>query len=163
MDLFKYWLDKKKESKWVKLALTDGSYREKPDVPQDYPVNTELATYGDAIIKFCYAEILFEKDCRELSEKIKVFITDERFVTVIAKHYEILKPGLIDYDDDDPNIKKHFSDYSYEKPRKTAGKVKKKSPDKRKATVVEAMIGAIYKETHDLEEITKLLDAWRQL
>ncbi len=38
---------------------------------------------------------------------------------------------------------------------------KKESPDKFKATAVEAMIGAIYKETNDLKPIIELLDSWR--
>lgn len=159
MDLFEEWLSRKKESKWVKRALTDSSYKNKSGVSQDTEVNTELATYGDAIIKMCYSELLLDK-CNKLSAEIEKYIGDERFVTVIAKHYKILELGLIDYDDSDQKVKKHFEDYSYEKPGKTTGGNKKESPDKRKATVVEAMIGAIYKETKEMDSIIKLLNEW---
>ena len=159
MDLFEKWLDKKAGSEWVKRALTDVSYTTKSGVPKNTPTNFELATYGDAIIKFCYAEIFLD-NCEKLSTKIEDYIGDKRFVTVIAKHYELLKPGRIDYDDTNLNMVKVFSDYSYEEPRETSGGNKKESPDKRKATVVEAMIGAIHKETHDLEAIKKLLNDW---
>ena len=161
MDLFEYWLDKKGESTWVKRALTDSTYMNKPKASHERPINTELATLGDAVIKFCYADLFLDK-CQKLSATIDPFLRDEWFVTVIAKHYKILTDGLIEYNVLSPEAVECFSSYNYRKPKKTTGDHKKDSPDKPKATVIEAMIGAIYKETQDLMAIIKLLDTWRQ-
>lgn len=57
MDLFEEYLNKKETSKWVKRALTDKSYKaiyqvqHKCVMPEEY-CNFELATYGDAILKW---------------------------------------------------------------------------------------------------------------
>lgn len=51
--------------------------------------------------------------------------------------------------------------YNYEKPSKTCGGNKKDSSDKFKATAVEAMIGAILKETNDMNSIIELLRTWK--
>ncbi len=56
-----------------------------------------------------------------------------------------------------------MNNYDYIKPQKTSGGNKKESPHKFIETAVEAMIGAIYLETKDLNEINKLLDSWTKL
>lgn len=159
MDLFEEYLNKKETSKWVKRALTDKSYKNINHDLKDSDTNKELATYGDKIISHCYAEILLD-NCDQLSIEIEKYIGDERFVTVIAKHYHLIENKYISVDENDPNIVNHFS-YEYQKPKKTSGGNKKESPDKFKATAVEAMIGAIYKEINDLKPIIELLDSWR--
>ena len=155
MDIFEEWLNRREASKWVKRALTDKSYKNiEHDLP-DENTNAELATYGDAIIKMCYAKILLDQ-CEKLSVEIEKYISDERLATVIAKHYK-----LNDYlycDDKDPSIIEHLKNYQYQK------RSNKNNPDKIKATAVEAMIGAIFEETnHDLDGMIKLLDSWRDL
>lgn len=163
MDLFEYWLDKKEGSTWVKRALTDSTYMNKPKASHERKTNTELATLGDAVIKLCYADLFLDK-CEQLSATIDPFIRDEWFVTVVAKHYKILeRKDLIDYNDSSPTAAKCFSDYNYRKPKETSGHNKKESPDKPKATVIEAMIGAIYRETQDLGSIKTLLKTWTEL
>ena len=162
MDLFEYWLDKKEESTWVKRALTDSTYMNKPKASHERPINTELATLGDAVIKCCYAD-LFLDECPKLSATIDPLIRDEWFVTVIAKHYKILREGLIEYNVLSPEAVECFSNYNFREPKETRGGNKKDSPDKPKATVIEAMIGAIYRETHNLEAIKELLKTWISL
>lgn len=158
MDLFEEYLNKKETSKWVKRALTDTSYKNVDHSLTDNDINKELATYGDKIISHCYAEILLD-NCEQLSKEIEKYIGDERFVTVIAKHYHLIENKYISVDENDPNIVNHLN-YGYQKPKKTPGGNKKESPDKFKATAVEAMIGAIYKEINDLTHIIELLDSW---
>ncbi|MDE7161406.1 MAG: hypothetical protein K2N65_01460 [Anaeroplasmataceae bacterium] len=158
MDLFEEWLRKKDESEQVQRALTAQSYKNVDHSLEDKDTAFELATYGDALIKFCYAEIFLDK-CAQLSKNIEDYVTDERWVSVIAKHYSLL--DFIDYDKRDEMIKK---DYNYKKPEKTeSGKNKKESPYKFIATAVEAMIGAIYLKTKDLNAITELLISWTKL
>ena len=158
MDLFEEWLSKKNDSEWVQRALTAKSFKKVNNKLKDKDTAFELATYGDALIKFCYAEIYLD-ECKQLSKKIEEYVTDERWVSVIAKHYSLL--GFIDYDENDEEIKKN---YDYIKPHKTKGGNKKDSPHKYIATAVEAMIGAIYLETNkNLEEIRKLLFSWTKL
>jgi len=169
MDVFKEWLNKKDESKWIKRALTDPSYNsfrrnsvKKNDPRYDelntpLPVNTELATYGDALIKLCYCDLFLDK-CNMLSKEIEKYVTDEILVKAIAKKYVLL--DHLDYDFKDDKI---VRDYDYIKPSKTVGKNKKGSPHKYIATIVEAMIGAIYLTNHDLEEIKEILNCWKDI
>ena len=145
MDLFEKYLKKKEESELVKRALTDRlfkkEYLSKNKIEYKEKTNEDLATYGDAVIKLGYSEILFDKE-EKLSEVKAKLESDEFFVTVIAKHYELLDYIRIDSYDD--KIKK---DYVYQEAGKTeSGKYKKKNPRKYIATAVEAMIGAIYIE-----------------
>ena len=162
MDLFEEWLGKKGTSSWVKRALTDPSYnnyrsrevgKEDPEYCEKHkplPVNTDLATYGDALIKFAYSELMLDEE-KELSVARSKVESDEYFVKVVARHYDLLK--YIDRDSKD-RLMPH--DYDYEKR-------KGDNPRKYIATAVEAMIGAIYKETNDLEAIIQLLDSWRKM
>ncbi len=154
-DLFQIWLDKREESGLVRRALTDTSYKNVDHSLTDYDANKELATYGDAIIKLCYAEIFLD-NYSPLSKKIEDYVGDERFATIIAKHYKLIENKLIRIDE---SRRPHYN-YEYSKPGKTEGGCKKESPDKFKATAVEAMIGAIYKETRDLNSLKVLLSDW---
>ena len=162
MDLFEEYLNKKDESIWVKRALTDSSYRK---FAQDHKlvkngkeiaVNTDLGTYGDAVIKLCYLEILLDK-CEKLTKKKEEYESDEYFVRYVARHYGILKYLKVDSND-----QKMPKNYDYEKPKKTTGKNKKESKHKYIATAVEAMIGAIFKETNDRKPIIELLKTWME-
>lgn len=156
MDLFEEYLEKK-DNENVKRALTAESYKNVVHKLENKDVATDLATLGDAIIKLCYTKYFLDK-VEQLSKEVEKYVTDERFVTVIARHYDLLK--YIDYDDNDNNIPQH---YDYNKPGKTSsGKNKKTSPHKYIATAVEAMIGAIYLETKDLDKISELLLKWKE-
>ena len=84
--------------------------------------------------------------------------SDEFFVSKIARRYKLL--DFIYYDKTNDNIPKN---YDYIKPKKTSGKNKKRSPHKYIADAVEAIIGAIYKETGNLDEIKELLNYWISL
>lgn len=157
MDLFEEYLEKK-DNENVKRALTAKSYKKEQPSLKNKDVAPDLATLGDAIIKFCYTKYFLDK-VEQLSKEVEKYVTDERFVTVIARHYDLLK--YIDYDKDDDKI---LQDYDYKIPSKTSsGKNKKSSPHKYIATAVEAMIGAIYLETQKTQTETKALDKISEL
>ena len=156
MDLFEEYLEKK-DNENVKRALTAKSYKKEQPSLKNKDVAPDLATLGDAIIKLCYTKYFLDK-VEQLSKEVEKYVTDERFVTVIARHYDLLK--YIYYDKTDNNIPQN---YDYNKPGKTSsGKNKKSSPHKYIATAVEAMIGAIYLETKDLDKISELLLKWKE-
>lgn len=156
MDLFEEYLENKDTYEFVKRALTAKSYKKEHQSLENKDVATDLATLGDAIIKLCYTKYFLDK-VKQLSKEVEKYVTDERFVTVIARHYDLLKH--IYYYKDDDKIKQ---DYDYNKPGKTSGKNKKTSSYKYIATAVEAMIGAIYLETNDLDKISELLLKWKE-
>lgn len=161
MDLFEEYLNKKKTSKWVKRALTDpsfNSYRSKgvrknnpnyEELHKPLPDNLDLALLGDAIIKFVYSDILLDT-VNQLTEEKKKYESDKVFVEQIAKHYDLI--NYIDFDREDSKIP---HDYNYEE-----SKGVNSNPHKYIATAVEAMIGAIYKETNELKSIHELLISW---
>ena len=161
MDLFEEYLEKK-DNENVKRALTAGSYKKEHPSLENKDVAADLATLGDAIIKLCYTKYFLDK-VEQLSKEVEKYVTDERFVKVIAKHYDLLK--YIHYDETDDKIKR---DYDYKIPGKTSsGKNKKTSSHKYIATAVEAMIAAIYLETKEetkaLDKISELLELWKEL
>jgi len=153
MDLFEEWLNKRDESNWVKRALTDSSYK---NVDQSLKeknnyINSDLATYGDVVIKLCYVEILLDK-CEKLTKEKEKYESDEYLVRYVASRYNILEK--LQYDKETKS-KNNCNDYNYEKKPN-------KNPRKYIATAVEAMIGAIYKETNDLKPIIELLKTWME-
>lgn len=155
-DLFLEWLNKKDSSDWVKRALIDSSYkkefqREKKEEFKE-KTNTDLATYGDAVIKLCYMEILLDNS-EKLTEEKSHYESDKYLVENVAKHYDLLK--YISKDNHDSKIP---NDYYYEQ-----NESKHKNKHKYIATAVEAMIGAIYKEEANLESIKELLKKWMSL
>lgn len=164
MDLFEEYLNKKETSDWVKIALTDPSFnslrsrgvkKNNPNYKELHnplPNNLDLALLGDAIIKFVYSDILFDT-VKKLTEEKKKYESDKVFVEKIAKHYKLIK--YIDFDKKDSKIP---HDYNYDKL-----KGEDYNPHKYIATAVEAIIGAIYKETNELKSIRKLLISWMQL
>ena len=157
MDLFEEWLNKK-YNKNIKRALTAASYKNIDNSLSEKDIANDLATYGDALIRFCYAKILLDK-CTQYSKEIEKYVTDERFVSIIARHYDLLK--YIRFDCKDVNIVK---DYDYKKPNKTSGNNKKDSPHKYIATAVEAMVAAIYLNIgKKFKPIIKLMRYWMYL
>lgn len=150
MDLFEKWLRREEKSQLVKRALTDLSFK---NVGQnnlvDKDANVELATYGDAVIKLCFCELMLDNVENITTEKEK-YESDDYLARYVAKHYKML-----DHLHFDKNDKQRFQDYG-------EGISDGKLPGSYKylATAVEAMIGAIYKETKRIKPIIKLLDTW---
>lgn len=168
MDLFEEYLNKREKSVWVKRALTDNSLKNTKTGLTKKDVNKELATYGDALLKFCYACLLLDnyKDKKSLSKAIEKYISDEILVTVIAEKYKLI--NFIDYDKDDVEFNRKIKlGYKYIMAEKTKGGNKKTSPSKYLATAVEAMVGAIYKEKENfenaIEAIIPLIKSWKEL
>jgi dsRNA-specific ribonuclease len=152
MDLFEDWLTQKNQAELIQRALTDSSYINRLQREKKSPtkVNKELATLGDSILKFGLSIIFFD-NCKNITEKKKKYEEDEFLVSVIARKYDLLK--YIYLDDQNYEIPQ---DYNFLKHQKRG----KKSPHKFIATAVEAMIGAIYLETKDLEAVIKLIESW---
>lgn len=149
MDLFEEWLCKEKEHTLIKRALTDLSFKNVDhSILENKETNVELATYGDAVIKLCLSELFLDKVENITTEKEK-YESDDYLVRHVAKHYEMI--GHIRFDRGDKN-----------RPQDYGEGISDKLPESYKylATAVEAVIGAIYKETHDLKAITKLLETW---
>ena len=153
-DIFQEWLDKKEKSNWVKIALTDNSYKNRflRETRKKYggEVNTNLALLGDTIIKMCIVETLYDEKADELTEKKAKIESDKNLVTKIGKNYAIIE--YIDFDENDKNIPR---DYNYDD---TPGD--NRNRHKYIATAVEAMIGAIYKEERDIEIVKEIISNW---
>ncbi len=157
MDLFEKYLQKEELSYWVHRALTDKSYKAEYERENHKPfngaVNTDLGTYGDGVIKLGFLELLLDSGCK-LTEEKSQWESDKYLVEKVAKHYQIIEKKLIHKNTKDENLP---NDYNYED---TPGE--NKNRHKYIATAIEAMIGAIYKETNDLKSIIELLDSWRK-
>lgn len=107
--------------------------------------NFELATYGDALLKFALCALLLDK-CEKLSEEKKKYECDKFLIEVIAKHY-----GLLDYMKFDRK-NKQISQCYFEN-----------GNTKYIATTVEAVLGAIYQEHNDFKAICELVESWTKL
>lgn len=165
MDTFKTWLQNKNKISLIERALTDTSYnnyrskgvkKSNPNFEEFHkplPVNTDLATYGDAIIKMIYCEKYLDIS-KQLSKKIENYTTDSFFVNNVARYYKVL--DYLKYDKDDIKKKK---DYNYEGESKD-------NPRKYIATAIEAMIAAIYiitKENSQFNVVKEILEEWTNL
>ena len=153
-DLFHYWLNKL-DSEWIQRALTDDSYKKEYErnnhIKFEGKTNFELATLGDAVIKSCLSNILLD-NVTKLSKAKEEYEKDSVLVKVIAKHY-----NLVDYIKKDTLDEKKPIDYNY---------IEKKgnnNPHKYIATAVEAVIGAIFKETNNIDAINQLIAEWKKL
>ena len=114
--------------------------------------NADLATYGDAVIKLCFLELMLDKEKKLTIGKSKVE-SDNYLVSVVVSHYDLIKH--IDRDTADSKMP---NDYKYNN-----HEGKNHNPHKYIATAVEAMVGAIYKGTKDLNFIIELLKSWMKL
>jgi len=149
MDKFLQWINANREHQ----ALKDSSYKnvytkERHISSNDIQVNTELATYGDAVLKLALCEILWEEEKKKLTESKKNYESDAVLVKVIAKHYDILQ--YLHFDKADKNMPQQ---YDYQK-------------DKHKyiATAVEACLGAIYMDKNvSWKDIIEIVKAWKNL
>lgn len=150
-DIFLECLKHKERYPLMEQALTDSSYKKwqqenKKDITKD---NTILATYGDAVLKLAFCEVLYPDE--KLSEKKAGYECDKSLVLYIGKKYDILK--YIHLDDTDPN---RPCDYEWKEDSK------KDNPHKKIATCIEAIIGAIYQKNHDMNEIVDIAKNWKE-
>ena len=133
-------------------ALTAISYKNVDHSLEANDTNCKLATYGDALLKCAFCKILFDKDVSNITEEKKKYESDKVFVEVIAKHYDLLK--YIRFDKRDKKIPQ---DYNYRKGDNN-------SPSKYIATVVEALIAAIYLDNkEDFSLVVKIAEHWKTL
>ena len=166
MDKFLQWIEKHKKHR----ALTDSSYKK---VYQERygknlnntRVNTELATYGDAVLKLALCEILWKEEKKKskkqeentstekqktLSECKQDYESDEILVKVIAKHYDILQFLRFDTKDDQKP-----KDYKY---------TEHKNSYKYIATAIEACLGAMYMDENvSWRDIIEIVKGWKNL
>ena len=149
MDKFLEWLKKHKKHR----ALTDKSYKKVYQNKYGKPlannkVNTELATYGDAVLKLALCKILWKNDISGLTKQKESYETDEILVTIIAKQYDILKYLRFDKNDD-----KIPQNYVYENEK-----------HKYIATAIEACLGAMYMDkTISWEDLLAIVKEWKKL
>ena len=149
MDKFEQWIKKHRKN----IALTDKSYKKvyqkqyKKELTDD-KVNTELATYGDAVLKLALCEILWENKTKVLTEEKKKYESDEILVKIIAKHYDIL--SLLRFDKKDKNIPQNY-DYNNDN-------------HKYIATAIEACLGAMYLDKSvSWRDIVSVVKNWKNM
>ena len=148
-------------------ALTSSSYkkvfeRENRSPLLDEKTNTELATYGDALLKCAFCKILFDEGVSNITVEKQNYESDKVFVEIIARHYELLKYIYFDKNDD-----KIPQDYNYRKPEKEKDSKSnngKGSPSKYIATAVEALIAAIYLDNkEEFGLVIEIAEHWKTL
>lgn len=151
MDLFEEWI--MKDNELIEYALTDKSYKSvyskehHENLPKN-KTNFELATYGDAILKMCIMEILYDNKIEKPTEEKKKYESNKALV-LIAEKYDLIKNIKTD------GNRVNNYDYDYEK-----NKSKKGNKCKYIATCVEAIIAAIYINTGNLYKLKELICSW---
>ena len=153
MDKFLQWIKNNQGHQ----ALIDKSHKNVSTRENKAPLNeydnTELATYGDAVLKLALCEILWENKTEVLTEEKKKYESDEVLVKYIAKHYNILRFLRFDKKDDQKP-----QDYNYN-PKK-----KNNNPHKYIATAIEACLGAMYMEKAVLwKAIIEIVKEWKKI
>ena len=152
MDIFEAYLAHHKAHREDTVALVCASYkpvyqRLHGEALIDDRVNTELATYGDALLRFALVSLFLDK-VEKLSEHIRQYLTDKFLIECVAKHYRLL--DYILYDEDNPLIPAQYVFY-------------KNDRTKYIATSVEAVLGDIYREGASMEDIRTLVESWTHL
>ena len=149
------------ESAWRTRALRDRSMMFKLGLPE-CQVNHELATYGDAVLKLAYCEILLDAVDDLTIEKSK-YESDVALIRV-AKHYDLLQ--YLEFDRSSTQIPQDYRckriDPSFSQSKRMHIR---KFNRKRKyiATAIEAVLGAIYKEYRDFGQIVKIVENWKHI
>ena len=156
MDIFAEYICAHKDDE-ICRALTCVSYKKVYQKQHrkeldDKQTNFELATYGDALLKFALCNLLLN-EVSQLSEHKKQYEEDKFLIEVVAQHYNLLE--YIKFDREDKKIRQEYKFYKTQKD--------KKNPTKYIATTVEAVLGAIYKENNDFGSICKLIESWIDL
>ncbi len=133
---------------WRTRALTAKSYKNIEHTLQDKQTNDELATYGDALLKFALCEALLDDEKLEgLSVTKACYESDRVLVDKIARHYDLIK--YIRFDRKNRRIPQS---YDYED-----------DSHKYIATALEALLGAHYKIYGDLDAIREIVKLWMQI
>lgn len=157
-DLFQEYLDRA-DDPWRTRALTDRSFDYR--VPESQ-TNVTLATYGDALLKFALCEILLD-DFEELTIEKAKYESDVSLIKV-AEHYGLI--GYLRFDRRDP---RYPQDYRTRKIKADATKTQRGNVrafnHRRKyiATAMEAILGAIYKNHRDFDEIKIIVRGWMKI
>ena len=140
-----------------KQALIDTSYKNIDHSLSDYDTNSELATYGDAILKLALCKI-YRRDKKRgmqfsenLSDWKKKYESDEVLVRVVAKHYNLL--GFLRYDE------KGNGKPEEQKPKDYEHKGRNEGRHKYIATAMEACIAAVYIENGE-SEVIEIVKKW---
>lgn len=150
MDKFLEWIRNNQEHR----ALIDKSHKNVSTRENKAPLNeydnTELATYGDAVLKLALCEILWKNKTGVLTEEKKKYESDEVLVKYIAKHYDILR--FLQFDEKD---EQKPNDYEY---------TEHKNRYKYIATAIEACLGAMYMDkTVSWNDIIEIVKEWKKL
>lgn len=148
MDIFEDYITQNKRNPECR-ALTCRSYgevykREHHEELKSIQHNYELATYGDALLKFTLCSLLLDNG-KPLSEEKKQYETDKFLIEKIAKHYCLL--DYMNFDRENKQIPQCYEAFENENTKYIA-------------TTVEAVLGAIYQQNKDFNEICKLVDSW---
>ena len=151
MDIFEEYITEHKDDSECR-ALTYRSYGEVYKLEHHEELksiqhNCELATYGDALLKFALCALLLDK-CENLSEEKKKYECDKFLIEVVAKHYKLL--NYMKFDRNNKQIHQRYKFF-------------KKGNTKYIATTVEAVLGAIYQKNNDFKEICELVESWTKL
>lgn len=149
-DLFLDCLERLKDHPLMVRALTDCSrnnYLGKRHMPS-VPNNVELATYGDAVLKLAFCDVLYDSVDHLTIGKEK-YESDKNYVEVIGKRYDILR--RMKYDSEDYYMPKTYIMH------------KKDMNHKRIATCVEAIAAAIFLIDRDIEEIIEIARFWKKI
>lgn len=151
MDIFEEYITQNKHNTECR-ALTCKSYgevykREHRCEIDLKATNFELATYGDALLKFALCTLLLDK-CALLSKEKEKFETDKFLIETVAKHYRLL--DYINFDRDNKQIPQRYEMYENENTKYIA-------------ITVEAILGAIYQQNKDFNEICELVESWTKL
>lgn len=156
MDIFEKYIKENKRNEECR-ALTCKSYgevykKDKREELESKKTNFELATYGDALLKFVLCDLFLDKK-PQLSEYKKKYEEDKFLIEVIAKHYNLLE--YMNFDREDKKIPQEYVMHE-------SGN-KNKNATKYIATTVEAVLGAIYLENRTFESIRNLVESWTNL
>lgn len=151
-DLFSDCLRRLKRRALIHRALIDRSYKSYLLRQKSLAIqcNSDLATYGDAVLKLAFCDILWGVE--HLTKEKEKYESDKNLVEVIGKRYDIIK--CLKADREDPNMPK---DYVWH------GQGQKDRSHKRIATCLEALIGAIFLIDKDIEEIIEIARFWKKI
>ena len=150
-DLFWAFLNEplnEKDEVWRTRALTAKSYKNIDHDLKDTDTNEELATYGDALLKFALCEMLLDdNDPNGLSESKKNYESDRVLVKEIGSHYDLIK--RLRFDVANSRIPQN---YDYED-----------DSHKYIATAIEALLGAHYKIYGDFSAVRTIVKEWKSI
>lgn len=151
MDIFEEYITQNKRNPECR-ALTCKSYSEVYKRRHHCEINPkatnfELATYGDALLKFALCSLMLDK-CEKLTEKKKKYESDKFLIETVARHYRLL--DYMNFDRENKQIPQCYEAFENENTKYIA-------------TTVEAVLGEIYRQNKDFQEICELVESWTKL